>query len=157
MAARGSTVFEVAREVVGAVAPAQVGEFDFVARRYADRPTAARRANLPSTETTASILDFGGEVLAAVALGVTTDMCKDMIKSGVRDLHQRSRSRLRRLWPWRREPVVDLDDEVPPIDDEQADALQARAVAAVVGVGVDAAVADAVGKALVKSWPRLPR
>ena len=155
MAAAGSTVIDVAREVVGVVAPSEVGEFDFVARRYAEHPAAVRRAGRPSNETTASILDYGGQVLTVVAVGVTTDMCKDLIKMGARDLRVNGRRRLRRLF--RREPAVQLDDEVPPIGDEHVEMLRTKAVAAVIDAGGDAAVADAVGEALVQSWPRRPR
>jgi hypothetical protein len=61
------TIADVARDIVREVAPEQLAEFDFVAQRYASAPEVARRSRRPSNEPTASILDFGGEALTAVA------------------------------------------------------------------------------------------
>ena len=143
------TVADVARDVVRQVAPEQLAEFDFVARRCANDPAAARRARRPSNEPTASILDYGGEALTAVVVGLTSDITKDLIKQGVR--------RARRA-PWIRRLTgrgeIDLDEPVPPLPADQLEAVHAQVVAAVLAGGGNAELAGAVSAALTRSWPQ---
>jgi hypothetical protein len=145
------TVREVAREIVGEVAPDQVGEFAFVAQRYAQAPGAAERAGRPSNEPTASMIDLGGHALGVIALGVTTDVCKDLLVHGVKQARQGGWGRLRRLF---RRDRPELDRPVPPLTEEQAPVVHQQVRSAVLATGADAALADSVATALVRSWPR---
>jgi hypothetical protein len=145
------TIADVARDIVREVAPEQLAEFDFVAQRYASAPEVARRSRRPSNEPTASILDFGGEALTAVAIGPTTDIAKDLIKLGVRQARRRGSSWLRKVLS---QDEIDLDEPVPALASEQVDLVHAKVVAAVLAGGGSAELASSVSAALVRSWPR---
>jgi len=142
-------VVDVARGIVEQMEPEQVGEVEPVARVFSR--AVVRRARRPSNEPTASAIDVGQAVLAAVALDVTVDICEDLVitvgenavKSGKDWLHRR-----------RGKKKITPETPVRVLSDEQVELIRKDAVAAAIAHGLTPERAEKFADALVASWPR---
>lgn len=139
----------MARSIVKKVEPEQADEVVIVAEKY--RRAAARRARRPSDEPTASVTDVGQTVLAAVALGMTTDICEYLLIAGAKKAAKSSKDWLRRQFGKKK---IIPETEVPQLSDEQRELIRQQAVAAAVKQGLAAEQAKELAEALVDSWPR---
>jgi hypothetical protein len=140
---------EVARAAaaVAAASPDDLLDFDDAARAFVASPAAARRALRGRSEPTASGYATATEFAATLALAVGTDLCKDALIAGGKKGVSALRARLHRS-------AVDLDAEVPPIEEGQAAELTERATEIARQLGVPAEPAARIAAALARVWPR---